>query len=103
MNSRVTLVATGIQVTATTQSRAMDYLREDAAQFRSQWDYQDDDVEPTDDEITEDGDDAEIDVSVEDAAGRGERLWTGEARFTVVVAGSEDAGAYAAARQLLAA
>lgn len=103
MNKRVTLVAAGVQVTATGQSRALDYLREDAIQFRREWNYEDGDVEDTDDDVSENADETDVDVSVGDAEGRGERVWTGSATFGIVVAACDEAEAYRVARALLVA
>lgn len=103
MNKRVTLVAAGIQVTAADQSRALRYLLEDAGEMRRQWDYDDLEVCDTDDHLTEDGDEIGIEVDVDVPRGRGERLWTGNARFDVVVDAQDDEAAFAAARAMLVA
>ena len=103
MKKLVTLIAEGINVTARTQDRALAYLREDALQFRREWNYADEDVEDTDDDPADDAGDVTIEVSATDPGGRGERIWTGSARFSVVVEAAGDAAAYAAARALLAA
>lgn len=103
MNKRVTLVAAGIQVTADDQSRALRYLVEDAGEMRRQWNYADEEVSDTDEDVTEDGDDIGIEVDVDVPEGRGERVWTGNARFDVVVDAEDDRAAFAAARAVLAA
>ena len=103
MNRRVTLVAAGIQVTADDRSRALKYLLEDAGEMRRQWDYDDVEVCDTEDDVTDEGDSVGIEVDVDVPEGHGERLWTGSARFDVVVDEHDDAAAYAAARALLAA
>ena len=103
MNRRVTLVAAGIQVTADDQSRALRYLVEDAGELRREWNYDDAEVSDTDEELTQDGDDIGIEVDVDVPKGRGERVWTGNARFDVVVDAQDDEAAFAAARAMLAA
>jgi len=103
MNKKVTLVAAGIQVTADDQSRALRYLVEDAGELRREWNYDDAEVSDTDEELTQDGDDIGIEVDVDVPKGRGERVWTGNARFDVVVDAQDDEAAFAAARAMLAA
>jgi hypothetical protein len=103
MNKRVTLVAAGIQVTAYDQSRALRYLLEDAGEMRREWNYDVLETCDTDEEITGDADEVGIEVDVDVPRGRGERLWTGNARFDVVVDARDDETAFAAARALLAA
>jgi len=103
MNKKVTLVAAGIQVTADDQSRALRYLVEDAGELRREWNYDDAEVSDTDEELTQDGDDIGIEVDVDVPQGRGERVWTGNARFDVVVDAQDDEAAFAAARAILAA
>jgi len=103
MKKKVTLVAAGIQVTADDQSRALRYLVEDAGELRREWNYDDAEVSDTDEELTEDGDDIGIEVDVDVPKGRGERVWTGNARFDVVVDAQDDEAAFAAARAMLAA
>lgn len=103
MNRKVTLVAAGIQVTATDQSRALRYLHDDAGEMRREWDYDDVEAVDTDDDVTGLGDDIPIEVEVDAPEGRGERLWTGNARFVVVVGAQDDRAAFAAARAVLAA
>jgi len=103
MNKKVTLVAAGIQVTADDQSRALRYLVEDAGELRREWNYDDAEVSDTDEELTQDGDDIGIEVDVDVPQGRGERVWTGHARFDVVVDAQDDEAAFAAARAMLAA
>jgi len=103
MNKKVTLVAAGIQVTADDQSRALRYLVEDAGELRREWNYDDAEVSDTDEELTQDGDDIGIEVDVDVPKGRGERVWTGNARFDVVVDAQDDDAAFAAARAMLAA
>jgi len=103
MKKKVTLVAAGIQVTADDQSRALRYLVEDAGELRREWNYDDAEVSDTDEELTGDGDDIGIEVDVDVPKGRGERVWTGNARFDVVVDAQDDEAALAAARAMLAA
>ena len=107
MKKKVTLVAAGIQVTADDQSRALRYLVEDAGELRREWNYDDAEVSDTDEELTGDGDDigieVDVDVDVDVPKGRGERVWTGNARFDVVVDAQDDEAAFAAARAMLAA
>lgn len=103
MKKKVTLVAAGIQVTADDQSRALRYLVEDAGELRREWNYDDAEVSDTDEELTGDGDDIGIEVDVDVPKGRGERVWTGNARFDVVVDAQDDEAAFAAARAMLAA
>jgi len=103
MNKKVTLVAAGIQVTADDQSRALRYLVEDAGELRREWNYDDAEVSDTDEELTQDGDDIGIEVDVDVPKGRGERVWTGNARFDVVVDAQDDEAAFAAARAMLTA
>jgi hypothetical protein len=103
MNKRVTLVADGIDVTARSESQALAYLSEDARQFSSDWSYADAGVEDTEDDASEDADDARVEVDVDTPSGRGERIWTGRAEFSVVIEAGDEPSAYAAARALLAA
>ncbi len=105
MRKSVELVARDIQVTAATQSQAIAYLREDAAEFRRQWNYENggvDDAAPGDD-LHDSGDEVDLDVSVDTPEGRGERTWTGEAVFTVVVEADSNEAAFATACKLMAA
>ena len=103
MKKKVTLVAAGIQVTADDQSRALRYLVEDAGELRREWNYDDAEVSDTDEELTGNGDDIGIEVDGDVPKGRGERVWTGNARFDVVVDAQDDEAAFAAARAMLAA
>ena len=88
MNKLVTLAAEGIEVTATDAHQAERYLRDDAAEFRRNWDYDLVDLEDTDDEPADDVDAIHMRVEVEDSEGSGERTWTGRALFEVVVDGA---------------
>lgn len=103
MRKSVDLLVKGIDVTASTQSQALSYLREDAAEFRRQCDYENGGVEDTDEEPNENADDLAFDVSVAIPRGKGERTWTGEAVFTVVVDAATDEDAFAAALALVTA
>lgn len=104
MNISVQLIAEGINATAKNESQALSYLTEDAHHFRRDWSYADGEIDQTDDEVSDDAGDAIVDVDVDPAPGRGERIWTGRAIFTVVVAKcANDDEARAEARRLLAA
>lgn len=103
MRKGVEIVARSIQVTASSESSALEYFREDAVQFRRDLNYDLEDVYDTDDEITEDFGDVSLDVSIDSPRGRGERLWTGDVSFTCVVEADTDEDAYVAARALMTA
>jgi hypothetical protein len=101
MNKLVTLAAEGIQVTARDYHQAERYLRDDAGEFRRNWDYDLIDIEDTDEEPSGDADDIEMTVELEDSAGSGERTWDGRALFSVVVSADVE-DAEAEARRILA-
>jgi hypothetical protein len=101
MNRSVTLTARGIDVTASDREQAERYLREDALEFRREWDYGVSDVSETDDEAHDGSDEAVIDVDVADSPGRGERIWNGSASFEVVAPGSTDEEAVANALRII--
>lgn len=101
MNTRVTLRAAGIDVTASEESQAVSYLKEDGWQFRAAWEYEFSDASPTDEE-PDDVDDVRIEVETTEPAGRGERTWNGDVLFTVVVKGElSDDEALHAAREIV--
>lgn len=103
MNTEVTLRATGVEVTASTEERATAYLKEDGAQFRRSWDYELDGCDRTDAE-PDDPCHARLEVEVDEPAGRGERIWRGDVLFTLVIEGEpDDDAAFEEARTLLAA
>ena len=89
MNTEVVIRAAGIDVTASDESQALSYLREDGAQFRSAWEYELNDAYPTEDEPT-DADDVRIEAETSEPEGRGERTWNGDVLFTVVIEGEHD-------------
>lgn len=102
MNKCVRLVASGINVTAANAERAERYMREDASEFRRDWTYEEVDVMDTREDVTDAGEDAVIEVEVDDCPGRGDRIWRGRATFEVVVPATSDRGAVEAARSMLA-
>ena len=102
MNTEVVLRACGIEVTADDESSARSHLREDGLEFRGSWDYELVDSNPTDEEVGDD-DAHRLEVDAEDPGGRGERTWTGDVTFTVIVEGEHDEDeAFRLAREALA-
>ena len=89
MNTEVVVRASGIEVTAEDESSARSYLREDGLQFRGSWDYELVDSNPTDEEVSDD-DSHHVEVDADDPGGSGDRTWTGDLTFTVIVEGEHD-------------
>lgn len=89
MNTEVVVRASGIEVTAEDESSARSYLREDGLQFRGSWDYELVDSNPTDEEVSDD-DSHHVEVDADDPGGSGDRTWTGDVTFTVIVEGEHD-------------
>jgi hypothetical protein len=101
MNTRVTIRAAGIDVTASNESQALTYLKEDGSQFRAAWEYELSDTSSTD-EGPGDADDVLMEVETTEPAGKGERTWNGDVLFTVVVEGEvEGEEAVRAAREIV--
>lgn len=101
MNTEIVLRASGIEVTAEDESTALSYLREDGNQFRSSWSYDVDEISHTDEDPSG-PDGIRIEAETSEPDGSGERTWTGDVLFTIVVEGDlDDEAAEAAAIELL--
>ncbi len=101
---KVELVAEGIDVTASDSSEAERFASNDAREFMGQWLFEQEDSFPADPdlEITEDQDDIEVEVTcVENEEGEGERNWTFEAKFTLVVEAPNGVDAIEEAKQII--
>lgn len=103
MNRLIVLRASGIQVTASNRQQALSYLAADVREFLRDWNYEVDRTEYTINPLTTSSNDVEISLDLNDPDGQGERIWTGTARFKVVVKAASESAATKAAKQVLTA